>query len=81
MPKLKTDTNRQQTTLKKLTVILTILILAGCAQTIVLKNGYSEAPTNPKVFKNKVHFDKSTLAHIDTTVIYEEYNTNYYEGF
>jgi hypothetical protein len=67
--------------LKKLTIILTLLILAGCARTTVLKNGFSKAPTNPKVFKNKVYFDKSILAQIDTTVIYEEYNTNFYEGF
>jgi hypothetical protein len=53
----------------------------GCARTMVLKNGYSKAPVNPKVFKNRVYFDKSILAQIDTTVIYEEYDDNYYEGF
>lgn len=67
--------------MKKLTIILILLILAGCARTTVLKNGYSKAPTNSKVFKNKLYFDKSILALIDTTVIYEEYNTNYYVGF
>ena len=81
MPKLKTDNNKKYTSLKKLTIIITFLILTGCASTIVLNNGYSKAPTNPKVFKNKLYFDKSILVQIDTTVIYEEYNTNYYEGF
>jgi hypothetical protein len=60
---------------------LTLLILTGCAQTIVLKNGYSKAPKKNKVFKNRAYFDKSILVQIDTTVIYEEYNTNYYVGF
>lgn len=60
---------------------MTFLILGGCTQTTVLKNGYSKSPTNSKVFKNKVYFDKSILTQIDTTVIYEEYNTRYYEGF
>jgi len=80
MPKLKTDNNRQLTTLKKLTIISTILIFASCAQTTVLKNGYSKAPTNPKVFKNRIYFEKSILTQIDTTAIYEEYNDHYYEG-
>jgi hypothetical protein len=61
-------------------LILTLLIFAGCTQTTILKNGFSKAPVNPKVFKNKVYFDNSIMTQIDTTVIYEEYNTNYYEG-
>lgn len=67
--------------MKKLTIISILLVFVGCAPTTVLKNGYSKAPTHPKVFKNKVYFDESILEQIDTTVIYEEYNTNYFEGF
>ena len=66
--------------MKKLTIISILLIFARYVTTTVLKNGYSKAPTNPKIFKNKVYFDRSILAQIDTTVIYEEYNTDYYEG-
>ena len=66
--------------MKKLTIISTLIILASCTQTIVLKNGYSKAPTNPKVFKNRIYFEKSILTQIDTTAIYEEYDDTYYEG-
>lgn len=66
--------------MKKQILLWTLLILAGCVQTTILKNGYSKASTNPTIFKNKIYFDKSILALIDTTVIYEAYNTNYYEG-
>lgn len=66
--------------MKKLFPILFLTLLTGCLQTTVLKNGYSQAPVNPKVFQNKASFDKSILAQIDTTVIYEEFLTVYYNG-
>ncbi|OQP38900.1 hypothetical protein A4H97_19550 [Niastella yeongjuensis] len=53
----------------------------SCARTTILKDGYSKAPVNPKVFKNRVYFDKSILTQVDTTVIYELYNDNFYVGF
>ncbi len=54
--------------------------MAGCAQTTLLKNGHRKAPTKSKVFKNRIHFEKSILTQIDTTAIYEKYNDNYYDG-
>jgi hypothetical protein len=67
--------------LKKLPTIFVFLIITGCSQYTVLKNGYSKVPANNEVFKNKMYFEKSILLQIDTTVIYEEYKTNYYKGF
>lgn len=66
--------------MKKLTLISILIVLVGCAQTSLLKNGRSKAPTNPKVFKNRAYFDEEILSRIDTTVIYEKYDNNYYEG-
>jgi hypothetical protein len=79
MPKLNNETATLYK-MKKLTIITTFLILAGCAQTTVLKNGYSKAPTNLNVFKNRIYFDKSILTQIDTTAVYEEYQDKFYIG-
>lgn len=49
-------------------------------QTAVLKDDFQKVATNPKVYKNRKYFDKNILTQLDTTVIYEEYNTNNYEG-
>ncbi|WP_124637109.1 hypothetical protein [Taibaiella sp. KBW10] len=66
--------------MKKQTILPILLLLVSCAQTTTLRNGYSKAPTKSKVFKNSVYFEQAILDQIDTTVIYEEYNDNYYEG-
>lgn len=52
----------------------------SCVDTYTLKNGYQKAPTKSKVFKNKIYFNKTILAQIDTSVIYEQLDTDYYEG-
>lgn len=54
--------------------------MTSCIQTTILKNGYQKVPTNPKVYKNRIYFDNSILNQVDTTVIYEQYNTSFYIG-
>jgi hypothetical protein len=63
-------------------IILFVLIsTSSCGiKTFKLKNGYSKAAINEKVYKNKKYFEKSTLKDIDTQIIYEEYNTTFYNG-
>ena len=46
----------------------------------MLKDGFQKASANPKVYKNRLYFDKSILNQIDTTVIYEAYNNSFYIG-
>src|SRR5688572_11090897 len=60
--------------------ILPLLFLASCIQKTTLKNGRSRVATNPKVYKNRIFFDKSILNGVDTLAIYEEYNTTFYIG-
>ena len=55
-----------------------LFLLTACITTTVLKNSFQKAPTNPKVFKNRIYFEISSLSQIDTTVIYEEYNSSYF---
>ena len=62
-------------------ILIFFLFLTGCLKTTTLKNGYQKASVNPKVFKNRIYFEKSIFSQIDTTVIYEQYDDNYYEGF
>jgi len=66
--------------LNVLQIIFPVLLLDACIRTTILKNGREKAAINPMVYKNRIHFDKSILNQIDTTVIYEEYNTTYYIG-
>ncbi|WP_207496753.1 hypothetical protein [Aridibaculum aurantiacum] len=66
--------------MKTIKIILPLFLLTACIQTTILKNGYQRAATNPKVYKNRIYFDKSILIQIDTSVIYEEYNTSFYVG-
>ncbi len=58
--------------------LLPIFLLMSCIKTTILKNGHQKAALNPKVYKNRIFFDKSILSEIDTTVIFEEYNTSFY---
>ena len=64
--------------LKIITIILPLFLVTACRQTSILKNGYQKVPTNPKVYRNRIYFDKSILSQIDTAVLYEEYNTSFY---
>ena len=66
--------------LKIIKIVSPTLLLTCCMHTTILKNGHQKAPTNSKVYKNKIYFDKSILDQIDTTVIYEQYNTGFYIG-
>src|SRR5215204_6090125 len=66
--------------LKIINIVVPVFFLTACIQTSILKNGYQKAPTNPRVYKNRIYFEKSILNQIDTGVIYEEYNTSYYVG-
>ncbi len=66
--------------LKNIAGILLLITLSGCARTVTLENGYSVAPANQRVFKNKSLFSKDLLADIDTTVIYEEFEREPYYG-
>ncbi|WP_431164496.1 hypothetical protein [Tenacibaculum halocynthiae] len=66
---------------KHLLLIFLAILFVGCGlKTYKLKNGYSKAATNKKVYSNKVKFNESLLKNIDTTVIYEEFNTVSYFG-
>ncbi|MEP2935754.1 MAG: hypothetical protein ABJM06_14925 [Gilvibacter sp.] len=73
--------------MKKYLPLLVLMLLANsCGYTnfglrnYKLQNGYSRAATNPKVYANRVNFNTSLLAHIDTLVIYEEYVKEAYFG-
>jgi len=56
-------------------------LFVGCGlKTYKLKNGYSRAATNKKVYSNKIKFNESIIKYIDTTVIYEKFNTVSYFG-
>ncbi len=68
------------TSFKKSVVLLIVLVLAGCVKTLTLKNGYQKAPVSAKVFKNRVYFDPVILKQMDTASIYEQFETDYYEG-
>lgn len=75
-----THPRRQATKMNRLMLLSVLLTFAACAKTILLKNGYTQAPANPNFFKNRILFEQSMLAGIDTTVIYEELEDNYYQG-
>ena len=63
---------------KKFLLFLTTLQLIGCViKSYTLQNGVTKVPYNSDLFKNKSKFDKSILAIVDTSVIYEEFNQRY----
>jgi hypothetical protein len=58
-----------------------IILLIGCGiKTTVLQDGTTRVAVNQKVYKNISKFDTSMVTVIDTTVIYEAYNTLYNEN-
>ncbi|PQJ69675.1 hypothetical protein [Polaribacter butkevichii] len=66
---------------KNLIILFVLATTISCGiKTFKLKNGYSRAAINEKVYKNKKHFEKGVLKDIDTQIIYEEYNTTFYSG-
>jgi|GEM_PF-1352928 len=66
---------------KKSILILVLISTISCGiKTYKLKNGYSKAAIDQKVYQNKKYFDRRILNRIDTLVVYEEYNTTYYSG-
>lgn len=66
---------------KNIFILLVLLSTTSCViKTYNLKNGYSKAAIDQKVYQNKKYFEKSILKKIDTLAIYEEYNTTYYSG-
>ncbi|WP_333600369.1 hypothetical protein [Flavobacterium sp.] len=67
--------------MKKLLLILFLSSFVSCYKTTILKNGHTKAPLNQKVFNNRIYFDPSILEQIDTTAIYEQYDTNFYIGY
>ncbi len=63
------------------TLLVFILLLTSCGlRTTILKDGVTKVAVNEKVYKNKSKFDASIVSFIDTTVIYEEYNTRFYKN-
>jgi len=56
--------------------ILAVFIMA-CMRIYPLRDGITKVPVKTDVYKNKVKFDKSLLALIDTEAIYEEFDQRY----
>lgn len=67
--------------MKHITFIITFIVFISCSSKVLLNDGYTKVPSNPKVFNNRIYFNKSVLAIIDTNAIYEEFQTNQYNGF
>lgn len=66
---------------KNLIILFVLATTISCGiKTFKLKNGYSRAAINEKVYSNKKYFEKSVLKDINTEIIYEEYNTTFYKG-
>jgi hypothetical protein len=54
------------------------LLLVSCGvKTYKLENGYTKVPVNPRNYVNIKIFDSNLHGIIDTTCIYEQFNTNY----
>lgn len=70
-----------RTWLKNLIFTLMLFCITACAPTVVLKNGFTKVPARPDFFKNKIYFDQSVLSKIDTDVIYEQFDDNYYTNY
>ena len=67
--------------MKRIIYILAFLTFVSCSTKVLLNDGYTKTPSNPRVFKNRIYFNKSVLSSIDTNAIYEELQTNQYNGF
>ncbi|MFY9242118.1 MAG: hypothetical protein WAO74_03740 [Polaribacter sp.] len=66
---------------KNLIILFFLITTISCGiKTFKLKNGYSRAAINERVYKNKKYFEKSILRDIETQIIYEEYNKTFYKG-
>ena len=68
-------TNQKYSAKILLIVVLAIALPSCWVKVYTLSNGMTRVPVNPKVYKNKSKFNTSILKMIDTTVIYEELNT------